>query len=205
MSQKKESVAPKVRNPSFAFGEKQLKEIERLKSHYPKGREQAALLPLLWMAQRLNGGWLSMNAMEEVAHRLNVPFLRVYEVVTFYTMFKLKPVGKFCVQVCRTTSCWLNGADKLVEACKEFMRVGSNEVTSDALFSFEEVECLGACANAPVVQINDDYFEDLTPEALNGILDALRRSERVTPGSQAGRIASKAMQVEEETPKGDDT
>lgn len=180
-----------LQNPPFAFSEAQRKEIEVIKKRYPKGREQSALLPLLWLAQRQNSGWLSVHAMEEVGRLLNVPFLRIYEVASFYTMFKLKPVGKYCVQVCRTTSCYLCGSDRLRDVCAQFMQTEPYEVTSDGLFSYEEVECLGACSNAPMVQINDDYFEDLSPDDLQNILELLRRGEKVKTGSQKGRVASK--------------
>lgn len=185
-----------VKNPPFAFTENQLQQIDEIKKRYPKDRQQSALLPLLWLAQRQNGGWLSMHAMEEVGRLLNVPFLRIYEVASFYTMFKLKPVGKYCVQVCRTTSCYLCGSDRLRDLCAQFMKTEPYQVTSDGLFSYEEVECLGACANAPVVQINDDYFEDVSPDALQKILEALRRGERVKPGSQIGRKASQPCDAE---------
>jgi NADH-quinone oxidoreductase E subunit len=182
----------------FAFNNDNKKRIAELLTHYPEERKQSALLPLLWMAQRQNKGWLSESALKEVAQILNVPFLRVYEVATFYTMFRLKPVGKNFVQLCRTTSCWLRGSDKLREACTSFLKIGPGETTEDGFFSFEEVECLGACANAPVVQINDHYFEDLTPQTLQRVLEDLSQNLPVKAGSQEKRVASKARLPQKE-------
>ncbi|TGW15789.1 NADH-quinone oxidoreductase subunit NuoE [bacterium NHP-B] len=176
----------------FTFDKKNQSVIEEVLARYPEDRRQSALLPLLWLAQRQNGGWLSVSALEEVARILNVPFLRVYEVATFYTMFRLKPVGKHFIQICRTTSCWLRGCESLKETCLRLLKVDAGDVTQDGLFSFEEVECLGACANGPVVQINDQYFEDLTPKALQNLLENLSRNLPVTSGSQRNRKASKA-------------
>ncbi|WP_031934372.1 NADH-quinone oxidoreductase subunit NuoE [Candidatus Hepatobacter penaei] len=176
----------------FTFDKKNQSLIDEVLARYPEDRKQSALLPLLWLAQRQNGGWLSVSALEEVARILNVPFLRVYEVATFYTMFRLKPVGKHFIQICRTTSCWLRGCESLKETCFRLLKVDAGDVTQDGLFSFEEVECLGACANGPVVQINDQYFEDLTPKALQNLLENLSRNLPVTSGSQRNRKASKA-------------
>lgn len=184
---------------SFKFSEEQLKEIDVLIKRYPEDRRQSALLPLLWMAQRRNKGWLSRPALEEVARILKLPVMRVYEVASFYTMFRLKPVSKHFIQICRTTSCYLRGSDKLLEVCANFLKLDPGETSENKLFTVEEVECLGACANAPVVQINDDYFEDLTPKNFQGILEKLAHYVQVTPGSQADRIASKAVLPKYET------
>ena len=183
---------------AFTFNAENKKRISELLTHYPEDRRQSGLLPLLWMAQRQNKGWLSESALKEVAQILNVPFLRVFEVATFYTMFRLKPVGKNFVQLCRTTSCWLRGSDKLRDTCTRFLKIAPGEVTEDGLFSFEEVECLGACANAPVVQINDHYFEDLTPQTLQRVLEDLSQNLPVKGGSQGKRVASKACLPQKE-------
>ena len=186
------SASEKEKQPPFVFSNDNQKIIDALLTHYPQERKQSALLPLLWVAQRQNKGWLCEEALKEVARILSVPFLRVYEVATFYTMFRPKPVGKNFIQLCRTTSCWLRGSEKLKEACTSFLKISPGETTDDGLFSFEEVECLGACANAPVVQINDDYFEDLTPQTLQVLLENLSQNLPVKTGSQEGRVASKA-------------
>lgn len=180
----------------FKFDDQNLETIQRLLKQYPEDRAQSALLPTLWLAQRQNDGWLSESALREVADVLHVPFVRVFEVATFYTMFRLKPVGKYFIQICRTTSCWLRGSDDLTEACHSFLKVKPQEVTSDGRFSYEEVECLGACCNAPMVQINDAYYEDLTPKDLESILDKLYNDKPVKVGSQKGRIASKPHQLD---------
>jgi len=179
------------KTPSFTFLPENLKKIRDILKRYPEDRSQSALLPTLWIAQRQNEGWLSRSALEEVAHILHLPLVRVYEVATFYTMFRLEPVGRHFIQLCRTTSCWLKGADKLKQTCESFLKVNAGQVTQDGLFSFEEVECLGACCNAPMVQINDDYYEDLSPKSLETILEALQNGQSPKPGSQQGRIASK--------------
>ena len=180
-----------IPNPPFAFSKTHLDKIEDICKKYPSDRRQSALLPVLWLTQRANGGWLSQNALRAVSEVLDVPLMRVYEVASFYTMFKMKPVGKYCIQICRTTSCWLRGSDRLLALCRQLFKAEPEELVEDGLFSFEEVECLGACANAPVVQINDDYFEDLTPELLQKTIQQLRQGDEPKAGSQIGRQASK--------------
>lgn len=157
---------------------------------YPEGRQQSAVMPLLDIAQRQNGGWLSQATLEYVADYLSMPAIRVYEVATFYTMYNLNPVGKHHVQLCRTTPCWLRGANDISAAIKEHLGIETGETTADGEFTLTEVECLGACVNAPMVQINDDYYEDLTPELIKGVLDALKRGEQPGIGSQSGRQTS---------------
>jgi len=174
---------------SFAFKSETEEKIAFWRGKYPADKQRSAVIPLLWLAQKDNNGWLSEPAMREVADRLEMPYIRVYEVATFYTMFRLQPVGKFHVQLCGTTPCQLRGAEGLKEVCtKEIGK--AMYVTDDKRLSWEEVECLGACVNAPVVQINDDYFEDLTPESLASILSRLRHGADVTPGPQTDRINS---------------
>lgn len=174
----------------FSFSEENLKRAETICARYPADRKASATIALLDLAQRQNGGWLSPACIEYVAQYLEVAPIRVYEVVSFYSMFYTEPVGRYFIQVCRTTPCWLRGSDGITEACKRKLGVGLREVTEDGLFSITEVECLGACANAPMVQINDDYYEDLTPELMEEIIDKLRAGEEVKVGSQTGRLSS---------------
>jgi NADH-quinone oxidoreductase subunit E len=156
---------------------------------YPEGRQASAVIPLLWKAQEQAGGWLPQKAIEAVAQRLGMPYIRVFEVATFYTMFNLEPVGRYFVQLCGTVPCHIKGALDLKRALHE--RIGDQRhVTADGNFSWLEVECLGACCNAPMVQINMDYYEDLTPESLNRVLDDLAAGRPVKPGPQNGRVSS---------------
>lgn len=157
---------------------------------YPKGRQASAVLPLLDIAQRQNGGWVSEEAMAYVADYLGMAKIRVYEVATFYSMINLQPVGKYLLQLCRTTPCWLRGSDELLIACKKYLNIELGETTSDGQFTLVEVECLGACVNAPMIQINDDFYEDLSPKRLVEILDNLRKGKTPPTGSQTGRQTS---------------
>ena len=175
---------------SFVFTPENKALAEKHIAKYPPGRQASAVLPLLDIAQRQMGGWLSRAAMDHVAEILEMAPIRVYEVGTFYSMFNLNPVGRHLIQVCRTTPCWLRGADKLTEACRTKLNIGLKQTTADGTFTLVEVECLGACANAPMVQINDDYYEDLDPAKLEALLDALARGETPKPGSQIGRQGS---------------
>ena len=175
---------------SFAFTPKNRETAGRIIANYPKGREASAVLPLLDLAQRQAGGWLPLAAMDHVAEMLDMAPIRVYEVATFYSMFNTKPVGRHLIQVCRTTPCWLRGADKMTETCKKKLGIGLKETTADGDFTLVEVECLGACVNAPVVQINDDFYEDLTSERLEQLLDELKAGRKPEMGSQTGRQGS---------------
>lgn len=175
---------------SFKFTEENLKKAKSVISKYPKGRQQSAVLPLLDMAQRQSGGWLPIPAMEMVSDMLDMAYIRVYEVATFYSMFNLSPVGQNFIQVCRTTPCWLRGSDNITKACKNKLGVDKGEITEDKKFSFTEVECLGACVNAPMVQINDDYYEDLTPQKMEGIIDDLKKGLKPKVGTQIKRTNS---------------
>ena len=180
-----EAIQPK----SFAFSAENLAWAKRQLARYPDGREQSAILPLLWRAQEQSGGWLPEKAIEHVADFLGIAKIRALEVATFYTMFNLSPVGKYNLQVCGTTPCVLRGADKLIDVCHR--RVGEQQhVTPDGTFSWVEVECLGACVNAPVVQINYDYYEDLTAERFNEILDDLANGKEPKSGPQIDRQLS---------------
>jgi NADH-quinone oxidoreductase subunit E len=180
---------------SFAFTPDNETRAKTFVGRYPPGRQQSAVIPLLDLAQRQVGadtgtqGWLPIPVIEYVARYLDMPYIRAYEVATFYTMFNLAPVGRFHVQVCGTTPCLLRGSDDLFEACKA-KGLKKGRTTEDGLFTLSEVECLGACANAPMVQINDDNYEDLTFESMAGILDALARGETPEPGPQIHRKTS---------------
>jgi len=175
---------------SFTFTPENKALADKFIAKYPAGRQASAVLPLLDLAQRQMGGWLPRAAMDHVAETLEMAPIRVYEVATFYSMFNLKPVGRHLIQICRTTPCWLRGSDQLTEACKAKLGVGLKETTADGKFTLTEVECLGACANAPMVQINDDYYEDLDAEKMVGLLEALARDEKPKAGSQIGRPGS---------------
>jgi NADH-quinone oxidoreductase E subunit len=178
-----------VQPTSFAFTEANLAEAKKHIAKYPKGRQASAVMPLLWLVQ-YQEGWVSRAAMDVVAAMLEMAPIRVYEVATFYTMYNLKPVGKHLIQVCRTTPCWLRGSDGLTEACKKKLGIGLKETTKDGKFTLMEVECLGACVNAPMVQINDDFYEDLTPESLGKILDELAAGRKPKVGPQVDRLNS---------------
>ncbi|MBO6542002.1 MAG: NADH-quinone oxidoreductase subunit NuoE [Alphaproteobacteria bacterium] len=156
---------------------------------YPQGRQASAIISLLWRAQKQGDGWLSEPAIRYVADMLGMPYMRALEVATFYTMYNLSPVGTHFVQLCGTTPCWLGGSDELKSVCKKV--IGEEKtVSSDGKLSWMEVECLGACANAPMVQINDDYYEDLNPQNFEKLLDDLRNGREVKTGSQTGRKGS---------------
>jgi NADH-quinone oxidoreductase subunit E len=153
---------------------------------YPEGRQASAVLSLLWRAQEQAGGWISEPALRYIADMLGMAYIRVYEIVTFYTMFNLSPVGRHYVQVCGTTPCMLRGAEEIKDVCRKV--IGPKDTMSaDGAFSWTEVECLGACVNAPMAQINKYYYEDLTPENFEALLDKLRKGEEVLPGPQDGR------------------
>jgi NADH-quinone oxidoreductase subunit E len=172
--------------PSFAFTPENLEWAKARIAKYPAGRQQSAVIPLLWRAQEQSGGWLPQKAIEAVAELLGMAKIRVLEVATFYTMFNLSPVGRFHVQFCGTTPCMLRGADALKKVLHK--TIGhENEVTADGTFSWIEVECLGACVNAPMVQINADYYEDLTPETLTRVLNDLAMGRTPKPGPQIDR------------------
>lgn len=178
--------------PSFVFSEESIQKIDKILQKYPKARQQSALLPLLDLAQRDAGGWLPKAAIEAVATLLHIPYMRVFEVASFYTMFNLKPVGTYQIKVCGTTPCCLRGAEDIMETCKKHLKIDLHETTPDGIFTLTEFECLGACVNAPVVQINDDYMEDVTPDGITHILDQLKNGAPLTPTSCLGRKGSKA-------------
>jgi NADH-quinone oxidoreductase subunit E len=178
-----------VQPKSFAFTAENLEWAKGQIAKYPDGRQASAIIPLLWRAQEQAGGWLPQKAIEHVADLLGMPKIRALEVATFYTMFNLQPVGRFHLQVCGTTPCMLAGAEQLMSICREKVGV-QQHVTADRKFSWLEVECLGACVNAPVVQINYDYYEDLAPETFIKVLDELAAGRQVPPGPQVERQLS---------------
>jgi NADH-quinone oxidoreductase subunit E len=178
---------------SFAFDEKSNELAKIALAKYPDDRKQSAVMPFLDIAQRQNNNWLSQECIEYVADQLEMPFIKVWEIVTFYTMYNTQPVGKNFVQVCTTTPCWLRGSDHVVRACKEIISENPTEVSSDNLFSWMEVECLGACVNAPMVQINDDFYEDLNYESTKNLLLSLIDNKPLQVGSQIGRQGSKGV------------
>jgi NADH-quinone oxidoreductase subunit E len=178
-----------VQPTSFAFNEASLAEAKKHIAKYPKGRQASAVMPLLWIAQ-YQEGWVSRAAMDMIAGMLDMAPIRVYEVATFYTMYNLKPKGTHLIQVCRTTPCWLRGSDGLTDLCKKKLGIGMKETSADGKFTLMEVECLGACVNAPMVQINDDFYEDLTPETLSKVLDELAAGRKPKIGPQVDRLNS---------------
>jgi NADH-quinone oxidoreductase E subunit len=169
----------------FHFTPENQAKLDKLIDHYPEGRQQSAVIAALDLAQRQNGGWVSREVIEEVARYLAMPAMHVYEIATFYTMFNLHPVGKYVVQVCTTTPCWLRGSDEVLATCQR-----QAEQYGPEMFTVIEVECLGACVNGPVVQINDDFYEDLDAAETENILTALAAGKSVMPGSCKGRQGS---------------
>ena len=174
----------------FEWSETNFLKVKKIIEKYPSGRTQSAVIPLLDLAQRQNKGWLNKKALEKVAETLSMSFIRVLEVATFYSMFNLKPIGKNYIQICRTTPCWLRGSDKLLNIAKEVTGCSLGETSKDKKFTVVEVECLGACCNAPMVQINDDYFEDLNEDNFKRLLINLKDDKEISKGSQIGRLSS---------------
>ena len=179
---------------SFEFTSENLVKAKEYIAKYPAGKQQSAVMPLLMLAQRQHENWLPQAAIEHVAAMLDMPKIRVHEVASFYTMYNLAPVGRFHVQCCTTTPCWLRGSDEVVKACKETLGVGFGETTADGLFTLSEVECLGACVNAPMIQVttaqHDAFYEDLDYQITKDILQALGRGEKPKEGPQNGRKSS---------------
>jgi NADH-quinone oxidoreductase subunit E len=181
---------------SFAFSAESRAELDRHIAKYPTGKQASAVLPALYLVQNqmkreTGSAWVPRAAMDEVARLLGMPPIRVYEVATFYTMFALRPIGAWHLQVCTTTPCWLRGSDDVTAACRKFTGIqGWGETSADGVFTMTEVECLGACVNAPVLQVNDDLYEDLDAERTTALLEALKRGEPPKPGSMTGRQTS---------------
>ena len=174
-------------NDVFEWSDKSFLIAKKIIQKYPLGRQQSAVIPLLDLAQRQNKGWLNKKAIEKVAETLSMSFIRVLEVATFYSMFNLEPVGKYFIQICRTTPCWLRGSDELSEVAKKVTGCSIGQTSEDKKFTFVEVECLGACCNAPMVQINDNYYEDLNEDNFRNLLEDLKKDKEVIKGSQIGR------------------
>jgi NADH-quinone oxidoreductase E subunit len=175
---------------SFAFTPDNLAKAKAYIAKYPPGRQASAVLPLLDLAQRQYDNWLPRAAMDVVGDMLSMPHIRVYEVASFYAMFNLKPVGRHFFQICTTTPCWLRGSDAVVKACEKKLGIGIGQTTADKQFTLTEVECVGACVNAPVIQVNDDFYEDLDGPSTERLIDALRRGEKPPIGSVTGRQTS---------------
>jgi len=172
----------------FEFSTENLKEAKEILLKYPDKKKQSAVMALLFIAQRQNDNWIPLSAMKYIGKLLDMPYIKVYEVATFYTMYNLTPVGKNFIQICTTTPCMIRGAYKLVEACKEKISEKENELSKDKSCSWMEVECLGACVNAPMMQINNDYYEDLDKEKTLKILDEILSGKVPKPGSYRGRL-----------------
>ena len=179
-----------ISNDIFEWSEVNFIRVSKIIQKYPNSRQQSAVIPLLDLAQRQNSGWLSRTSVEKVAETLSMSYIRVLEVATFYSMFNLEPVGENFVQICRTTPCWLRGSDKLVKAAEEISNSKLGETSDDKKFTIVEVECLGACCNAPMAQVNDDYYEDLDENTFKKILIDLKTNKPISKGSQIGRQAS---------------
>ena len=180
----------------FAFDAESEAAMGPALAKYPPGKQASAVIPLLYIAQnqmkrQTGSAWVPRAAMNAVAERLGMASIRVYEVATFYTMFSLRPIGKYHLQVCTTTPCWLRGSDEVVASCRAFTGIsGWGETSADGLFTMTEVECLGACVNAPILQVDDDFYEDLDADSTLALLEALKRGERPHPGSGTGRQTS---------------
>ena len=177
---------------SFAFTRENEAEIRRIVAKYPKGRQASAVMPLLDLAQRQHDNWIPMKAIELIAKKLDMAEIRVLEVATFYTMFNLKPVGKYFLQACTTTPCWLRGSDNMMRCIKDRYGISSGETSECGRFTLLEVECLGACVNAPILQVNDDFYEDLDYASTGALLDSLEADEPLPVGSVIGRSGSES-------------
>ena len=174
----------------FEFNDKNIELAKKMINNYPEGKQQSAVMSLLYLAQRQNNNWIPLAAMKYIAKFLNMPYIKVYEVATFYSMYNLSPVGKFFYQVCTTTPCMIRGAYKLVDVCKKKISNKENEISNDGNSSWMEVECLGACINAPMIQINDEYYEDLDEKKLENIIEQTMKGKTPKPGSYRGRVNS---------------
>ncbi|MDJ1257316.1 MAG: NADH-quinone oxidoreductase subunit NuoE [Candidatus Midichloria sp.] len=175
---------------SFEFTKQNMKKVEEILKKYPNQNKRSAVMPLLHLAQEQNNNWVPKAAMDYIAKLLDLTPMQVYEVANFYTMYNKQPVGDNLIQVCRTTPCWLSGSNKITEICKKKLGIDIGETTNDKQFTLVEVECLGACVNAPVVQINNDYYEDLSPEKMDAVLESITNNRKIAHGSQSGRLNS---------------
>jgi len=185
---------------SFSFNKENAKKVKEIIAKYPKGKQKSAIMPLLDLVQRQmgdatkkGGGWIPEAGMKEIARILDVPDMKVYEVATFYTMYNLRPVGEYNIQCCTTTPCWLRGSSDIVKAVEKATGIKMGQTTKDQKFTLTEVECMGACVNAPMIQINDDYFEDLTPEMAEQLVEMMKKGHLPEKGPQNGRINSMSV------------
>ncbi|NJO36970.1 MAG: NADH-quinone oxidoreductase subunit NuoE [Rhizobiales bacterium] len=182
--------AARTKGEAFSFDKDNAAEAKKIIARYPEGRQQSAVLPLLAIAQKQAGGWLPTDVMNHVADLLGMPYIRVYEVASFYDMYNTKPVGRVQVRVCTTTPCWLCGSDDVVRACRDELGIGIGESTEDGKFFLREFECLGACANAPILWVDDDFYEDLDYESTKAIIQDLKAGKAPKPGSAQSRQGS---------------
>lgn len=187
---KRTPASKELQPSSFVFSKENQALAKNYIAKYPKGREASSVISLLDLAQRQNNNWLPLAAIEHVAEILSIPVIKAMEIATFYTMFNLAPVGKYHIQLCGTTPCWLRGASDIKDLCKKKLDINLGETSKDGIFSLCEVECLGACANAPIVQINDDFYEDLDLKSMEKIIDDLSKGIEIKTGSQIGRKSS---------------
>ena len=171
----------------FKFSDKNQKIIDEILKKYPDSNKKSAVMPLLYLAQKQNDNWIPLAAMKYIAKFLSIPYINVYEIATFYSMYNLSPVGKYFIQVCTTSPCLIRGADKLVKVCKEKISSKERKLSENKRCSWMEVECLGACVNAPMMQVNNDYYEDLNENNANKILESLLNDKPLKPGSYRGR------------------
>ena len=185
----------KIQPDKFEFNKNNKDIANNIIKNYPSGKQQSAVMPLLNIAQKQNDNWIPLAAMKYIAKYLDMPYIKVYEVATFYSMYNLAPVGKYFFQVCTTTPCMLRGAYDLVKVCKKKISENENQLSDDKKTSWLEVECLGACVNAPMLQINDDYYEDLDPTKLESIIDKINKNEDPKPGSYKGRISTEPENI----------
>ena len=185
----------KIQPDKFEFNKNNKDIANNIIKNYPSGKQQSAVMPLLNIAQKQNDNWIPLAAMKYIAKYLDMPYIKVYEVATFYSMYNLAPVGRYFFQVCTTTPCMLRGAYDLVKVCKKKISENENQLSNDKKTSWLEVECLGACVNAPMLQINDDYYEDLDPTKLESIIDKINKNEDPKPGSYKGRISTEPENI----------
>ena len=177
----------KVQPEKFEFSKKNKETADSIIKNYPSGKQQSAVMALLYLAQKQNDNWIPLAAMKYIAKFLSIPYINVYEIATFYSMYNLAPVGKYFVQVCTTSPCLIRGADKLIKVCKEKISSKERKLSENKRCSWMEVECLGACVNAPMMQINDDYYEDLNENNASEIIESLLNDKPLKPGSYRGR------------------
>ena len=176
-----------IQPKEFKFSNENLKKAEEILKRYPKKNKKSAVMPFLYLAQKQNDNWIPLSAMKYIANFLEMPYISVYEVATFYTMYNLAPVGKHFIQVCTTTPCLIRGAGKIVKLCKEKISPNENQISKNGSCSWMEVECLGACVSAPMIQVNENYYEDLNEKSASEILDSLMMDKPLKPGSYTGR------------------